>query len=193
MFTTIGVLSILEGALRDEVRRLWKLFETMYASKGVQSFDYPNVSFQGGYCYNLSLVKEAVSEMSRHLSPFEVITDGIGYFESPSKVVFLNVRLTEELRRINRTVNSLLKTSCESVFEHYLPGTWKPHITVAMDDLTDQNFERAKQDLCDYPARYQQILSKIQLVRVDDKTGRVTIIKSYAIGESSEQRNEKGK
>ncbi len=57
MTETIGILSILEGDLADEAKRLWQVFETRYASKGVQTFDYPNVTFQGGDCHDMAAVK----------------------------------------------------------------------------------------------------------------------------------------
>ena len=173
---------MLEGAVLDEARRLWKLFETGYASKGVQSFDHPNVTFQGGYCRDVALLEAALSELSRQLRPFEVIIDGFGHFVVPSKAVFLKVRLTEELRHINRAVNDVLKGYCDEVFEHYLPETWVPHVTVATDDLTDVNFERAKRDLGGYRPYYRQVISSIQLAQRSAETGRIEVVKSYSCG-----------
>lgn len=180
MSEIVGVLSILEGALLDEAVRLWKLFETDYHSTGVQSFDSPNVSFQGGNCQQVAAVQAALSPLTRRLSPFEIIVDGWSTFEA-SNVVFLRVLLTAELKRIHQLLNDLLQQHCHEVFAIYLPTRWQPHITLAMQDLRDDGFERAKRELRDYHPRYQQVLSNLHLVRWCHDTGRIEIVHSYAL------------
>jgi 2'-5' RNA ligase len=176
MVETIGILSILEGAVAEESKRLWTLFENVYGSKGVQSFDYPNVTFQAGYCHDIALVQNTLAALSRNLSPFTVIVDGLDYFDSSSKAVFLSVQLTAELRQINQTINDMLSKCCEEIFESYRPEKWRPHITVAMDDLTDENFARAWQDLKDYQPHYRQTLSNICLVYVNKTTQHIEVV-----------------
>lgn len=133
MLKTIGILSILEEKVLDEVLRLWKLFETKYGSMGVRSFAYPNLSFQGGRCHDVAPIEDALSSLSRHLRPFELIIDGFGSSETHSKVIFLKVKLTEDLRHINQVVNRMLQRHCEEVFDNYLPERWVPHVTVTME------------------------------------------------------------
>jgi 2'-5' RNA ligase len=180
MSETVGVLSILEGALLNEAVRLWELFETDYHSTGVQSFDYPNVSFQGGHCQQVAPVAAALSPLTRRLSPFEVIVDGWSSFE-PSNVVFLRVLLTDELRHIHQLLNHLLQQHCQEVFDDYLPARWQPHVTVAMQDLNDSDFVRAKRELRDYHPRYRQMLSNLHLVQWHQDTGRIITVHSYAL------------
>ncbi len=180
MSETIGVLSILEGALLDEARRLWALFEREYQSKGVQSFDYPNVTFQGGRCHNVAQVQDALSRLSRQLRPFEVMVDGWSCFE-PSNVVFLKVVLTDDLKHINQVVNDMLQRYCDELFDNYLPRRWPPHITVAMADLTEDNLKRARRDLRDYYPRCWQLISNLHLVRLRRETGRIEIVQSCTL------------
>jgi 2'-5' RNA ligase len=182
MLRTVGVLSVLEGAALDEARRLWRLFETVYASKGVQSFDHPNVTFQGGQCRDVARLDSALLDLNRQLRAFEIIIDGLGYFEVCSNVVFLKVQPTEELRRINRAVNDVLRGHCDELFEYCLPRKWVPHVTVAMEDLTDENLERVKKDLGEYHPYYRQVLSNIHLVQRCEDTGRIEILRSYSCG-----------
>ena len=182
MLKTIGILSILEEKVLDEVLRLWKLFETKYRSMGVRSFAYPNLSFQGGRCHDVAPIEDALSSLSRHLRPFELILDGFGSFETHSKVIFLKVKLTDELRHINQVVNRMLQRHCEEVFDNYLPERWVPHVTVAMGDLTDDNLERAKRDLSGFHPHYRQRISIIHLVQVCDETGLIEIVKSCTLG-----------
>jgi 2'-5' RNA ligase len=181
MKETIGILSILEGALAEESKRLWTLFENTYGSKGVQSFDYPNLTFQGGECPDMAAAQKALVTLSHKLSPFTVTIDGLDYFDTSSKAIFLNVLLTDELRHINQMVNDMLARCCGTVFELYRPEHWRPHITVAMDDLTDDNFTRAWHDLRDYQPHYQQTLSTISLVCLNSATEHIEIVQHEAL------------
>jgi len=181
MRTLVGVASILEGPVLDEARRLWKLFETQYASTGVQSFDYPNLTFQGGLCTDVTALIGALRDACRRLAPFELIVDGLGYFEAPAPTVFMAVRMTEELWHINREMNVLLGRHCEQLFEYYAPEQWMPHITIAMGDLTAGNFERARHDLAGYRPFYRQAIRKLQLVQKHERTGHIEIVQSYPL------------
>ncbi|MBI5035444.1 MAG: 2'-5' RNA ligase family protein [Chloroflexi bacterium] len=180
MDTTVGILSILEGDVLNEANRLWKLFETEYGSVGVQSFDYPNVTFQVGKCQDVARLANAIPALVRPLQPFEIIVDGLVRFESYEKAIFLRVQLTEELRRIHKIVSQLLGQYCENLIDYYLPEKWIPHITVAMTDLTPEQFKRAMHDLRDYCPYYRQTLSNLTLVRVLE-TGRIEIVMSVAL------------
>ena len=121
------------------------------------------------------MVQAELVELSRKLRPVTVHVDGLDYFDGAGKVVFLNVLVTDELRQVNRLVNEMLTHCCESVFENYKPDTWRPHITVAMTDLTDDNFARAWSDLRDYHPCYQHVTTNISLVYVDQHTGHIEI------------------
>lgn len=175
METTVGILSILEGDLLNEAKRLWKLFETDYGSVGVQSFDYPNVTFQAGHCQNVMQLANEMPTLAQQLEPFEIIVDGLGCFESSGKVIFLRVQLTKELRRVHQAVSAMLGRYCDNLFEDYMLEKWIPHITVAMKDLTAVQFNRAMNDLRDYSPQYRQTLSSLNLVRVLE-AGHIEIV-----------------
>lgn len=164
--------------MMEEARRLWMLFETEYGSKGVQSFDFPNITFQAGPCRDVSLLKENLGALAHQLQPFEVVIDGLGYFESPSKVVFLKVRPTADLRRSHQAVSEWLEKHFGSLYHNYLPGAWIPHVTVAMKDLTDEAFTRAMHQLRQYHPHYRQILANINLVHSFGDMERMDIIAS---------------
>ena len=180
MAKTVGVLSILEGAVLVEARRLWKLFETRYASEGVQSFNHPNLTFQAGRCSDIGVMTDALSHLSLGLHAFEITVGGWACFEV-ANAIYLKVGLTTELQRIHEAINRIVQAHCAEIFANYLPDQWQPHITVAMGDLSDASFCRAKQDLSTYHPRYQQILSNLHLVQLDRKSGHVEIVQSYTL------------
>jgi 2'-5' RNA ligase len=177
---TIGIASLLTGDERDEVLRFWNLFETEYASIGVQSFDHPNLGFQGGSCSNIDSLKDDMSNLCDSISPFEVIVEGFGFFESPSKVVFLKVKKKDELIELHKKINNFLAKCCENLFEFYTPENWVPHITLAMDDLSETGFNNFKERHKDNLPSFKQTISNLALVEFKNN-GRVELLSTYEI------------
>jgi hypothetical protein len=54
-----------------------------------------------------------------------------GVFVQPNLVLFLGVTPTDELRYLQRRVIDTAVASGGSVWEHYQPGAWVPHCTLA--------------------------------------------------------------
>jgi 2'-5' RNA ligase len=182
MSTTVGVLSILEGPARRETERLWRLFETEYGSRRAQTFPHPHLTFLAGACLDVAELDEALSELCLTLDPFEVIIDGLGYFDAPAPVIFMQVEPTEALLTLHHQIVEFMGFHCVDLYENYLPDIWVPHVTLARGDLTPANCERAWSDLQGYRPRYREVLSNAHLVRRDGETGLVEFIARYSCG-----------
>lgn len=180
MTRTVGIAALLTGEERDEVLRFWNIFKENYNSIGVRSFDHPNLGFQGGSCLNLGSLKDELSSLCTKIPPFEITVNGFGFFESPSKVVYLKVMKTNELIEIHKKVNSTLAKCCENLFDFYTPENWIPHITLAMDDLSETSFESFKNRYKGYSPSFRQTISNLALVEFKNN-GRVELLCSYDI------------
>lgn len=181
MADTVGIVAIINGDLGKEILKLWDIADNKYKSKGVKSFDYSNLGFQGGVCENITLLKDRITEMSFSIQPFEIIVNGFGYFEQPNKVVYLKVVKTEVLIKVYELLNNVLNNNCIKTFELYSPQFWIPHITIAMDDLTDENYYKFKQELIGKHPNYKQIVSSFQLVKYCSN-GRIELVNDWVCG-----------
>ena len=177
----VGVLSILEGSLKDEVLNLWERFEIQYDSKGVQTFDYPNISFQGGFCDDLDVLKSSLEKAVRMLKPYNIEIDGIGSFDIPTKVIYLKIVPTDELKVVHDMIKNIIVKCCKKVFEQYSPKFWIPHISIAMGDLTVEAFYQAKKDFKDFEFKRKQKISNINIVKVCNDTGKVNLLRSWEL------------
>ena len=175
---TIGILSILENRPYKEVKKLWKIFENKYDSTGVQAFDHPNITLQGGKTENLKQLKKCFSEIVPRLKPFEIEVDGYGHFNK--KVIYLKVKKTNNLVRLNKLINQYLEKYCKNLFGYYTPKKWVPHITLAMDDLTEENFERALSELSKNKIQFKQKLHNLCVVKWYP-SGEIKIVKKYKL------------
>jgi 2'-5' RNA ligase len=175
---TIGILSIIEDRPYKEVKRLWKLFEKQYNSIGVQTFNHPNVTFQGGEVTDIKVLTREFRDLAVEIEPFKIDVDGFGSFDK--RVIYLRVKKSREIARINEVVNQRLKSRCVTVFEEYTPERWIPHITVAMDDLLESEFDRAWSSLSGVKFEFEQKLHNICLVK-RYSSGKIKILRKFPL------------
>lgn len=174
----IWIVSILEDKPYKDVKNLWKLFEREYNFIGVQIFSHPHITFQGGKSDNLRQLKRSCQEMALKIKPFRIEVSGIAHFDK--KVIYLKVERTDSLIKLNKLVNRFLKNHCDDRLEYFTPKNWSPHITLATDDLTKRNFEKAWDELKDSKIKFKQKLHNLCLVkRCPD--GKIRIAKRYKL------------
>ncbi|MCK4384962.1 MAG: 2'-5' RNA ligase family protein [candidate division Zixibacteria bacterium] len=176
----VGVVSILEGDIYKEAKRLWRLFEKEYNSRAIQNFAHPHLSFQGGICEDIKIIDANLKKLSFQIKPFLIKIEGINVFEEPDRVIFMEVVRTKILQGIHKRIDSLLRKYCSQTFELFSPQNWYPHVTLACEDLTQNNFQKAKKDLENYHPRYKLKMSNICLVEWYDKD-KIRIYKKYVL------------
>jgi len=175
---TIGILSILENKPYNDVKKIWKIFETKYNSVGVQVFNHPSVTFQGGKVKNIKQLKKDFQKVISKIKPFEIEVNGYGHFNK--KVIYLKVKKTNDLIKLNKLINQFSVIYCKDLFKYYTPKKWIPHITLAMDDLTEDNLEKAWNELSKNKVRFKQKLHNLCIVKWYP-SGKIKIIKKYEL------------
>ncbi|OGD59433.1 hypothetical protein A3K78_07465 [Candidatus Bathyarchaeota archaeon RBG_13_52_12] len=174
----IGILSVIEDQPYKEVMRLWKLFEKQYNSIGVQIFNHPNLTFQGGEVKDIKVLTRDFRDLAAEIEPFKIEVDGFGRFDK--RVIYIRVMKSREIARINEAVDQLLRSSGVAVFEEYTPEHWIPHITVAMDDLVGSEFDKAWSSLSGVKFGFEQKLHNICLVK-RHSSGKIKILKKFLL------------
>lgn len=176
---TFGILSLLEGEPYRQVREIWKYLEEKYGLVAVQAFPHPHLSFQGGVTCCVEEIAENCQWLLDRLDPIDIEVTGLGHFGD--RVIYLEVKPTPNLRQVNRLVNEYLAMRCQSLFPLYTPQQWVPHITLAVDDLTEDIFERVWSDLSRSPLVFQQTLHSLCLVGRQDHSC-YTIVREWRLG-----------
>jgi 2'-5' RNA ligase len=174
----IWIVSVLENKLYKDVRKIWKLFEKTYGSVGVQIFSHPHITFQGGKTDNPRQLKEDFQKTVSKIHPFEIEVSGIAHFDK--KVIYLKVEKTNGLIELNKLINQFLKSHCTGLLEYFTPENWIPHITLAIDDLTEENFEKAWNQLKHSKSKFKQKLHNICIVKWHP-SGKIKIARKYAL------------
>jgi len=84
------------------------------------------------------------------------------------------------LVRLNKLINQFLEKYCKNLFEYYTPKKWVPHITLAMDDLTEDSFERALNELSKNKIQFKLKLHNLCIVK-RYPSGKIKIVKKYKL------------
>ena len=176
----VGVVSVLEGDVYKETKRMWRLFERKYNSRVIQNFPHPHLSFQGGICEDIKLIDVNLRKLSASIKPFLIKIEGINTFQKPDPAIFMEVVRTKTLQRIHKRVDSLLQKFCSQTFRLYSPQNWHPHVTLACEDLIQSSFQEAKKDLENYHPRYKFKVRNLCLVKWYDKD-KIRIYKKYVL------------
>lgn len=174
----IAIVSNLEGQPYKDVRVLWKLFERKYLSKSIQAYSHPHVSFQSGTTPDVRQSKRDFENVASQIRPFQIEVMGARHFRKD--VIYLAVKRTRELAKIHKLINRFLDGQCQDLVELYTPKHWLPHVTLAMEDLTEENFEKAWMEFGGSNIRFKQRLHNICMVKWFPD-GTIRIAKRYKL------------
>ena len=175
---TIAIVSNLEGQPYKDVRRLWKLLERSYGCKAIQAYSHPHVSFQSARTPDVRQLKRDFENVVSQIRPFEIEVVGARHFRKD--VIYLAVKRTRELAKIHKLINRFLESRCQDLVELYAPEHWLPHVTLAMEDLTEDNFEKAWMEFGGSNIRFKQRLHNICMVKWFPD-GTIRIAKRYKL------------
>ena len=121
----------------ETAAKLAALWDTI-ARAGISTFmqdvgAFPHISlavFDDIECQEL---RKAIAEFAHSVTPMDVILSAVGTFPGDEGVVFVAPVVTPELLDMHARLQQVLKEHGFEPWDHYVPGKWFPHCTVAME------------------------------------------------------------
>jgi hypothetical protein len=132
-----AIVSLLD---EDHGRRLEKIWRELCSRFGLGSgfaTRYPHFSFLSAENMESSAVDATLTRLARELGTITVRTSGLGYFPGESPVIFLPVVRTAGLSQLHQRIWSDCRNAVVDPSPLFSPETWIPHITLALDGLSD--------------------------------------------------------
>ncbi|MCP4633679.1 MAG: 2'-5' RNA ligase family protein [candidate division Zixibacteria bacterium] len=166
----IWVVSMLEGGQYDKVKKIWRMFERKFGFVGVNFYYHPHVTYQGGTTNDLRGFRADFEKLLLRLEPFRLQVSGLANFNK--KVIYLAVKETKKLCFIHRKIHSLMDKYCDDLDPLYAPGNWTPHATLVMEDLTEENFDKAWREINRNPMSFKQTISNYCIVKLYGKKAK---------------------
>lgn len=117
-----------------------KVNEIFYAieRKGFPSYPLrlaarPHISLALYADYDMEGLESKLIEFASRHRPINLKLSGIGTFPGKSEVVFLIPTVSEMMIKLHSEFHSIFDPEGEHYSDHYQPGFWVPHCTVAFD------------------------------------------------------------
>jgi 2'-5' RNA ligase len=163
-----ALVALLDEQYTTRVKDIWSLLFVECGLNAVNIAPYPHFSFHGAERYDLQEMDARLTELTRTIPPFTIRTTGLGMFTGKNPVVFMPIRLDKTLLDIHQTLWVRTSSLGLRLNEHYRPGVWVPHITLAIHDVTPENIDCVARKLIDRNLTWEIPILKVAMVCIED-------------------------
>jgi 2'-5' RNA ligase len=134
-----GIASLLDPSANSRVGHIWDELGSLCGLHGVKITPFPHFTWQVTEGYELPLLESILDEFSRRTQPFIIRTDGLGVFTGENPVIYISIFKDEKLMKLHSMLWEQTKGYAKQPDMLYSPARWIPHITLAYNDLTNEN------------------------------------------------------
>ncbi|MDQ0208764.1 2'-5' RNA ligase family protein [Alkalicoccobacillus murimartini] len=131
-------------------------------------------------CSDLNQLKKGLHDLTKSLRAVDIETGLLHSFGHST--IYLEVMKSLELAALHKHVHQFLKSTCEEVFHLYEPSNWVPHITLAMEDLDESQFQAFMKTYKSDQVQLHQTLTSLTLVEYT-ADGQIQVIEDFAFGQ----------
>jgi len=129
-----GVVLLLDPVAENTVREVWTALDRAgipSLGTGTQGWPWPHVSLLVCDHLDVGAAVTALAPLGAVPAP-TLLFSSLGVFPSAGGVAFLGVVVTPALLDLHWRTHLALASIAQTTWEHYLPGRWVPHCTLAM-------------------------------------------------------------
>jgi 2'-5' RNA ligase len=155
-----GVVSLLDqqhcemiDCLRDDFKKL-----------DIKIAACPHISYQVAEKYDVLALRQIMTQLSLDLSPFQVLTSGLGFFTGTQPILHIPVVRNRNLTEFHQQIWEALAPISSEVSHHYHPDAWMPHITLVYENLELQQLSELLSSLSDRCFNWTITLDNLSLL-----------------------------
>ena len=134
-----GIASLLDPSANSGVENIWQDLELKCGLHGIRITPFPHFTWQVTEGYELPRLENILQEISRNVQPFNIRTDGLGVFTGEKPVIYISIFKDELLMKLHSMLWEQTRGLATNPDQLYSPPQWIPHITLAYNDLTEEN------------------------------------------------------
>jgi len=169
-----GLVSLLPTDYYQEVQSIWQMLEDECGLTGIKATPFPHFSWLIGMDFDWKALEDTLAEIARRAHPISVQAGGIGIFSGEKPVIYLPVVRNAELNALHRLVWEAIQPIGVGLSPVYAPKLWLPHISLAYQDVTQENIGCAMQKLAFHTFNWEFEVNNISFMReADAETGEL--------------------
>lgn len=166
-------MSIIVGPTLPEphystVKQVWADLDAEFGFGDVVN-PFPHFTLYGLDDADIDAVERVVADVAANHEPFSVRTDGIGVF--PGNHVYVPVTHSRTLGALHYEMVDELRALGESLMPFYEPGSWFPHVGLALG-VDDEQTGEVVSFLLDYDFAWEFTVDNVEVEFLGDEASQ---------------------
>ena len=166
-----GIASLLDQLTTDRIQSLWQELDTRCGLVGVKVTPFPHFSWQVTEGYDLTRLETILRKLARQSKPITIHTAGLGIFTGENPVIYISIVKDESLLHFHTSLWKQIEEIAIRPAPYYAPDQWVPHITLAYNDVRQDNLNCAIQALASESFNWEiQVDNLVFVAQTDNQT-----------------------
>lgn len=157
-------------------KEFWKELEKNCEFSGLQKTTIPHFSWQTAESYEFKPIKEELSALSRSIQPFKLRTSGLGIFSNHRKILFLIIVKDRDLLNLHQMIWEHTIQYAIQPNLHYSPESWIPHISLNLNELTDDQFYCSVKELTNLTLNFELEVKQLGLIFLTPTSSGIEVL-----------------
>ncbi len=132
-----AIVSLLDEVHCRRLELLWDELRDRFGLTTGFATRYPHFSYLSAENITHESIDFLLEPLANEARPLTVTTAGLGYFPGPTPVIHLPIVRTFEIGTLHRKIWESCATAEIDPRAQFSPETWIPHITLALDGLSE--------------------------------------------------------
>lgn len=172
-----GLVSLLPEPYSQRVEDLWTELETCHGLQGIRVTPFAHFSWQIAWAYDFAGLEAVLHELAAVTHPFSVRTCGLGLFTGLRPVLYIPVVKDAALVRLHAAIWEAAQPHAERLSPYYGPTQWMPHISLAYEDLDEENIGSIMQTLVSRSFNWEMCIDNLAAIyEPEGETGALKFI-----------------
>jgi 2'-5' RNA ligase len=169
-----AIISVLDPESSKVVNDFWRQLCLACGLDAIYAFPLPHFSWLLAEELKFEETVPILSKISARAKQMTLHTFGIGIFTGKKPVLYLPLVKTNEMIRVHKAIWQHVEHLTEGAKQYYSPKLWVPHITLALNDLNQDNLACAINKIAFEPIELFVRVDNLAIVQHedDDKEGQ---------------------
>lgn len=152
---------------------IWTDLEKSCEYVGLNKTTIPHFSWQTAEAYQFEPLKKELFSLSRSIRSFKFRTSGLGIFSNHRKILFLIIVKDRALLDLHQRIWEQTIQYAVNPNLLYSPESWIPHISLNLNDLTEDQFLCAVKELSNRSLNFELLVNKLGLIFLTPTTSGI--------------------
>ncbi|MEA3326673.1 MAG: 2'-5' RNA ligase family protein [Chloroflexota bacterium] len=134
-----AIISELNPAASADVNAYWRKLSRICGLKAIYHMPTPHLTWLVSQEVDVHSAALIISQIASQEDSISSHTSGLGIFTGEHPVLYLPIVKSQQMITLHQTIWNLVKPMTKTPNDFYSPKAWVPHITLALNDLTNDN------------------------------------------------------